>query len=53
LLGLPTQNTIDHEVLCHLNRFKAYQNLVITDRQPERRTPPITLSTQGDPLPVR
>src|SRR5262249_22888557 len=40
-------------VLCHLNRFKAYQNLVITDRQPEHRTPPITLSAETTaPSPV-
>jgi len=46
LLCLPTQNVIDHKVSYHLNRFKACQNLVITDRQPEPRTPPITLSTE-------
>jgi hypothetical protein len=46
------QNTIDHEVLNGLNRFITYQNLVITNRQPESRTPPITLSKR-DPLPAR
>ena len=47
LLGLPIQNTIDHELLYRLNRFNAYQNLVITGRQPQFRTPPITLSAEA------
>jgi len=60
--GVVTQNIIDHEVLYGLDRFIASHNLVITDRQRERQTPPITLSTEatrshpatgasGDPVP--
>jgi hypothetical protein len=47
LRGLPARNTIDHELCDRLNRFIAYQNPVITNRQPERRTSPIALSKEA------